>query len=75
MPSDKHGPHHGNKRYDYFTVTTQSYVCHRDMWFRGICGIVCPLSFWNIYAKPKEFIGRQTDQTIHGKTLSHAVDS
>ena len=27
------------------------------------------------YAKPKEVIGRQTDQTIHGKTLSRPVDS
>ena len=27
------------------------------------------------HAKPKEFIGRQTDQTIHGKTLSRPVDS
>ena len=27
------------------------------------------------YAKPKEFIGRQTDRTIHGKTLGRPVDS
>ena len=27
------------------------------------------------YAKPKEFIDRQTDRTIHGKTLSRPVDS
>ena len=26
-------------------------------------------------AKPKEFIGRQTDRTIHDKTLSCPVDS
>ena len=27
------------------------------------------------YAKPKDFIGRQTDRTIHGKTLSRSNDS
>ena len=27
------------------------------------------------YAKPKESIGRQTDRTAHGKTLSRPVDS
>ena len=27
------------------------------------------------YAKPKEFIGRQTDRTIHSKTLSRPIDS
>ena len=26
------------------------------------------------YAKPKEIIGRQTDRTIHGKTLSRPVN-
>ena len=27
------------------------------------------------YAKPKEFSRRQTERTIHGKTLSRPVDS
>ena len=27
------------------------------------------------YGKHKEFIGRQTDRTIHSKTLSRPVDS
>ena len=27
------------------------------------------------YAKHKEYIGRQTDQIIHGKTLRRPVDS
>ena len=27
------------------------------------------------YAKPKEFIRRQTDRTIHGKTMSRPVVS
>ena len=48
----------------------EGYTCHTDIWFQCICGIVS----WSVrfhseifYAKPKEFIDRQMDRTIHGK--------
>ena len=76
MTCEKHGPYHGKKRYDYFTVTAlRAMFATRTYGFK--VSVESSVRFHSkiFYAKPKEIIGRQTDRTIHGKTLSRPVDS
>ena len=64
------------KRYDHFTVTTLR-VTFATRIYDFSASVVSSVRFHSeiFHAKPKEFIGRQTDRTIHGKALSRPVDS